>query len=239
MKTTKLILLLALLPFFSFSQNADEVIGKYLKATNSEKVDDINAFKYNRSYVANANTDYDEEVVVVVDKNQLSRKKTLLKRDFYYVLNGNQGWVKIPMGSLDKKTTYSVKDLSAKEIDELSTEASDGILPFLNFEKKGYKQVGDISTSTINGKAVLKLTIEKKDISRVYYFDKDTGLVVREEWTENGITHTMDYQKYEETKMGIKLPVSSTYIDSKAKKSNKVTTEWVFDNPTKGVEFVK
>lgn len=239
MKITK-IFLLTLLPFLSRAQSADDVIEKYLEATGGkDKIEEVTSFKYNRSYVANATTDYDEEVVVVGEKNQLSRKKTLLKRDFYYVLNGNQGWVKIPMGSPDKKVTYSTKDLSGKEVTELSVEAKDGVLPFINYEEKGYKLTAPVSAATVDGKATTKLAIEKGDIKREYYFDNASGLVTREVLIENGITHTMDYTKYDTTPIGVKLPVAFTYINTKDKRKTNVTTKWTFEKPAEGVAFTK
>lgn len=239
MKITK-IFLLALVPFLSKAQSADAIIEKYLEATGGkDKIEEVTTFKYNRSYVANTTNDYDEEVVVVGDKNQLSRKKTLLKRDFYYVLNGNQGWIKIPMGSPDKKVTYSTKDLSGKEVTELSVEAKDGVLPFVNYEEKGYKLTTPLATATVEGKATTKLAIEKGGIKREYYFDNTTGLVIREVLIENGITHTMDYTKYDTTPIGVKLPVVYTYINTKDKRKNTVTTKWTFDKPTDGIAFTK
>lgn len=239
MKITK-IFLLALLPFLSNAQSADAVIEKYLNATGGkDKIEDVKAFKYNRSYVANATTDYDEEVVIVGDKNQLSRKKTLLNRDFYYVLNGSQGWIKIPMGSPDKKVTYSTKDLSGKELTELNVEVKDGVLPFVNYEEKGYKLTSPVSATTVDGKAVTKLAIEKSGIKREYYFDNTTGLVSREVLIENGITHTMDYTKYDTTPIGVKLPVAYTYINTKDKRKTNVTTKWTFDKPAEGIAFTK
>lgn len=237
MKITKL-LLFALFPFFAAAQTADAVIEKYLTATDAKgKIENIASFKYNRSYVANATTDYDEEVVIVGEKNQLSRKKTLLKRDFFYVLNNNEGWVKIPMGSLDKKPTYSVKSLGTKEITSLRAETTDGVLPFVNFEKKGYKLSSPVSATTIDGKAATKLAIEKDGLKREYYFDNNTGLVLRETSTENGITHTIDNTKYDVTSIGVKLPVSGTYINTKDKRKNNITTTWTFTNPAEGVSF--
>lgn len=233
------IFLLVFLPFLSRAQNADAVIEKYLEASGGkDKIEEVTSFKYNRSYVANATTDYDEEVVVVGEKNQLSRKKTLLKRDFYYVLNGNQGWVKIPMGSPDKKVTYSTKDLSGKEVTELSVEAKDGVLPFINYEEKGYKLTAPVSTATVDSKATTKLAIEKSGIKREYYFDNTTGLVTREVLIENGITHTMDYTKYDTTPIG-KLPSSFTYINTKDKRKTNVTTKWTFEKPAEGIAFTK
>lgn len=240
MKTAKVFLFLLLIPFFTKAQTPETLINKFLTAINSsDSIDNVNTYKYNRSYVANANTDYDEEVVIVADKKQLSRKKTLMKRDFYYVLNGNQGWVKIPMGSLDKKPTYNVKDLGSKEIGELSTEATDGIFPFVNFEKKGYKLSSSISSANVDGKATTKLAIEKDGLEREYYFDNASGLLVREVWTENKITHTIDYTKYDTTSLGAKLPVSGTYINSKDKRKNNISTTWEFQKPADGVSFTK
>lgn len=233
-------LLLLVVPFLASAQSADDVVNKFLEATGGKgKIENIHTFKYNRSYVANANTDYDEEVVIAGDKNQLSRKKTLLKRDFFYVLNGNQGWVKIPMGSPDKKITYSTKDLTSKEVSELAIEAKDGLFPFINYEAKGYKLTAPVSAATVEGKATTKLAIEKSGIKREYYFDNATGLLSREVWIENGITHTTDITKYDNTSIGVKLPVSQTYINSKEKKKTNVTTKWGFDKPTEGVAFTK
>jgi hypothetical protein len=240
MKITKLLLLALFVPFLSMAQTADELVKKYLEATGGAgKIENITSYKYNRSYVANALTDYDEELVVVGEKNQLSRKKTLQKRDFYYVLNDNKGWIKIPMGSLDKKPTYTNKDLSAKEVAELSVEAKDGVLPFVNFEEKGYKLTSPVAAATVEGKATTKLAIEKAGIKREYYFDNATGLIAREVLIDNGITHTFDHTKYEETPIGVKLPVSSSYINSKEKRQTNVSTKWIFERPAEGVAFTK
>ncbi len=239
MKITKIFLLI-LLPFLSGAQTSDAVIEKYLEATGGKgKIEEVSTFKYNRSYVANATTDFDEEVVIAGDKNQLSRKKTLLRKDFYYILNGNQGWIKIPMGSPDKKATYSTKDLSSKEVTELSVEAKDGVLPFINFEEKGYKLTAPVSAATVEGKATTKLAIEKSGIKREYYFDNATGLVAREVLIENGITHTMDYTKYDTTPIGVKLPTVYTYVNTKDKRKTNVTTKWTFDKPLEGIAFTK
>ncbi len=236
----KKLLLFVLLPFLSHAQSADAIVEKFLEATNGKgKIEGITTFKYDRSYVANATTDYDEEVVIVGDKNQLSRKKTLMKRDFFYVLNGNQGWVKIPMGSLDKKPTYNVKDLNANEVAELTVEAKDGVWPFVNFEGKGYKLTAPVSNETVDGKATTKLAIEKGGVKKEFYFDNSTGLVNREVIVENGITHTFDHTKYDNTSLGVKLPVSSSYIDTKDKRKINVTTKWTFENPAEGVAFIK
>src|SRR5690606_12689637 len=130
---------------------------------------------------------------------------------------------------------YSAKDLSAKEVTELSVEAQDGILPFVNYEKTGYKLTAPVSAATVDGEATTKLAIEKDGIKREYSFDNSTGLVAREVLIENGITHTMDYTKYDTTSIGVKLPVAYTYINTKDKRKNIVSTKWTFDKPAEGV----
>ena len=240
MKKLSILILMAVLPLFVEAQTANEVINKFLAAAGGEdKISVINTFQYKRAYKANAATDYDEEVTIASGENKFSRKKSILERDFYYVLNGNSGWLKIPMGSRDKAPTYTTKDLNDKEKAELMLEVKDGLMPFYNFELKGYRLVGAIEDIMVDGKATSKLTIEKTGIKREYFFDKATGLLLREIWIVNGITHTLDHKKYEETKLGVKLPIASSYFNTKDKKTTAVTTEWILENPTQGVSFIK
>lgn len=240
MKKLSILIMMAAFPLFVEAQTAAEVVDKFLNAAGGEnKISTINTFQYKRAYKANAATDFDEEVTIVSSENKFSRKKSILDRDFYYVLNGNAGWLKIPMGSRDKAPTYTTKDLNEKEKADLMLEVKDGLMPFYKYESKGYKLIGAIEDVTIDGKATSKLTIEKTGIKREYYFDKANGLLLREIWIVNGITHTLYHKKYEDTKLGIKLPVESSYLNSKDKKITAVTTEWILENPTQGVSFIK
>lgn len=253
MKITK-ILFLALIPFLSNAQNASNTssttkettveipaISKFKVAIGADSVDleKISAYKYNREYVAKANTDYTEEVVIVPEKNLLSRKKTLLRRDFFYVLNGNEGWIKIPMGSLDKKPTYNTKGFSKAEVEEHQQEVNEGIFPFIDFTSKGFKLTAPVSTVTLEGKSVTKLAIEKGNVKREYYFDNTTGLLSREILVEGGITHTTDYLKFASTSIGVKLPVEASYINTRDKRKTNITTQWTFENPTEDIIFTK
>jgi hypothetical protein len=240
MKKLSTLILMAVLPLFTEAQTAAEVVNKFLEAAGGEdKISVIKTFQYKRSYKANAATDYDEEVTIASGENKFSRKKSILDRDFYYVLNGNAGWLKIPMGSRDKAPSYTTKDLNEKEKGDLMLEVKDGLMPFYNFEAKGYKLQEGATDANIDGKSTSKLTIEKTGIKREYYFDKSNGLLVRETWIVNGITHTLDHKKYDDTKLGVKLPVESSYFNTKDKKVTAVTTEWILENPTQGVSFIK
>jgi putative salt-induced outer membrane protein len=240
MKLKISLLSLVLLPFTSLAQSAEETIAKYLIAIGGEdKIASIKSFQYIRSYKANAATDFDEEVTVSMNDKKFSRKKTILERDFYYVLNGNNAWLKIPMGSRDKAPTYTTKDLNTKEKADLMLEVNDGFVPFFKFESKGYTLSGPVSKTTLDGKNSIKLAIEKTGISREYFFDQETGLLTSENWTINGIIYNLNHKKYTVTNTGIKLPTESTYMSSKDKKETKVTTIWKLENPTLGVSFIK
>lgn len=240
MRKLRILILMAIVPFITNAQTASDVINKFLVAAGGEdNVAAIQTFQYKRAYKANAATDYTEEVTIASNENKFSRKKSILDRDFYYVLNGNAGWLKIPMGSRDKAPTYTTKDLNDKEKADLMLEVKDGLMPFYKFESKGYKLTSPVEDATIDGKTTSKLVIEKTGIKREYYFDKTTGLLSREVWIINGVTHTLDHDKYEDTKLGVKLPIESIYINTKDKKSTAVSTEWILENPTKGVSFIK
>ena len=231
---------LLFVPILVTAQTDKDVVSKFLDAVGGEeKMAKINAYQYKRAYKANAATDYNEEVTIVSNENKLSRKKSILDRDFYYVVSGASGWVKIPMGSRDKAPSYSTKDLNEKEKSDLLLEVKDGLMPFYNYESKGYNLTSPVSDATIENTVCSKIAINKTGISREYFFDKNSGLLIREVWTLNGITHTLDHTEYEDTKLGVKLPVKSSYINTKDKKKNEVTTEWEFENPTKGVSFIK
>jgi hypothetical protein len=242
MKQVKSLLFLVFtLPFyFTQAQSSKEIIEKYLEVTNTkDNLEIMKNFTYKKKYVANAATDFEEEVSVIENGTRLSRKKSILDRDFFYVLNGSQGWIRIPMGSRDKAPNYTVKDLNAKERDELRNEVMDGLLPFVNFEAKGYKQVGTVRSALINGTDCFIFNIEKGDIKREYAFDKSSGFLKREIFINKGITHTTDHTKYGKTKNDIQYPIESNYENSKDKKKTKVTSEWILETLPAANLFVK
>ncbi len=223
----------------SMAQTTDAIIDKYLEATGgADKWKDMNSYVVKKSFKANAATDYDEELTVEAKEKKLSRKKTILQRDFFYVANGNSGWLKIPMGSRDKAVTYTTKDLSDKERDELLDEIKEGLLPFVNYAEKGFTAISG-GEKTVEGKVVNLITLTKGDTKREYYFDKTTGLLNREVLIEGGVTHTTDHTTYSTAKNGIKYPSVSVYINSKDKKKTNVTTEWIFNSEIPAAMFVK
>ncbi|MFC3811024.1 hypothetical protein [Lacihabitans lacunae] len=221
------LLALSILSFnAAIAQTADEVIAKFEDSIGGKEVlSTVKSYSYERSYKANAATDYDEEVSAVIAENKFTRKKSILGRDFFYVLNNNSGWIKIPMGSRDKAPTYSVKDLNASERGALADELAEGLYPFINYSAKGLKLVGSVKSANIEGKACYQLSFEKGDSKREYYFDKTTGLLNREVVLENNITITTDHTKYSTTAEGLKYPSESNLYSTKDKKNTAVTTK--------------
>ncbi len=236
----KKLFFILLFPFLANAQSASDVIAKYVTATGGQAaIDSVVDFKYTRSYVANATTDYNEVVVLLGSKNQFSREKTIMKKSFFYVLNGKSGFLKIPTNSLDTKVVYDTQDLKGTHLQELENEVEDGLLPFINYQEKGYKVVGNVGTETVNGKATSKIKLERPGTVREYFFDNTTGLLAKETWTVSNVTYTLEHSKYEETAAKIKLPTVSVYYSSRDKKKNNVNTKWFFDKPGDSVSFTK
>ena len=225
MKKITLLLITMLFSFAVFAQTADEVLDKFYTATGGQDLwSEIDTYTLTRSFVANAPTDYEMELNVSSKNGKIARRKSIMKRDFFYVVDGNDGWLKIPMGSMDKNVRYSVKDLSSGEKSSMQQEIKDGVLPLLNFENKGFKSSFD-GYRNYEGKTLAKVTLNRGDQSIDYFFDKETGLLVKEIHTSPKLTETWEHVEYAETENGIKYPSESIYLDSKANKKTTVTTK--------------
>lgn len=135
MKKKILSLISLLFATSAFAQSPQEIVNNYLDATGGKEKYNFETYQYKRSYTANAATDF-SELVTVGGSEKFSKVKSIMDRDFYYVLNESAGWIKIPMGSRDKAPNYSVKDLNTKEKDDLKQEGIDGLWPFLISRRK-------------------------------------------------------------------------------------------------------
>jgi hypothetical protein len=234
------LLIFAFLTMLSFkinAQTAEDIVAKYLDAVHLKgKIESLDAFQFSRLYKSNASTEYTETIAVQVKEMKYYKKKSILDRDFYYIFNSNAGFIKIPVGSRDKTSNFTVKDFNEKEKTDYQTEIKDGLLAFFNAEQKGYAL--SVSSESIDAESYNKISLEKTGIKRAFLFDKSTGLLKRESWTLGGITHTFTHNDYKETD-GILLPVDSQYINTKDNKIIKVSTTWELNNPTKGVSFAR
>lgn len=202
----------------------EQLIRKYIQATGDTTVyDSVRNFTWNRSYRANAPTDFDEEVIISIQDAAISRKKTLMQRDFFYVVNKSAGWLKIPTGSRDKIPTYSIKDLSVKERAAMQLEVLDGLWAFIDYKTKGYtaQVLGNI---LVGATSTWHLALTKEGIKRSYFFDTETNLLVREIEETTDETVTWDYKTFTKTTAGLLYPSAGTRTSSRDKRVVPVTT---------------
>ncbi|MDP5120602.1 MAG: hypothetical protein NWQ46_03320, partial [Spirosomaceae bacterium] len=163
MKKITTLLFTVLLSTAAMSQTAEEVLNKFYAATGGKTAwDSVDTYTLTRSFVANAPTDYEMEVNVSTANGEMSRRKSIMKRDFFYVVDGNDGWLKIPMGSMDKNVRYTVKDLSSEEKANMQREIKDGVLPLIDSDKKGFKSTFE-GYKNYQGKMLAKVTLTRGD----------------------------------------------------------------------------
>jgi putative salt-induced outer membrane protein len=239
MKKITSLLVTALISTAAMAQTADEVLNKFYDASGTKAAwGEIDTYTLTRSFVANAPTDYELEVNVSTADGEMSKRKSIMRRDFFYVVNGNEGWLKIPMGSMDKNVRYNIKDLSEGEKSNMQQEIKDGVLPLLNFDKKGFKSTFE-GYRKYGGKTLAKVTLMRGDNTIDYFFDKETGLLIKEIHTSPKLTETWEHVEYGETDNGIKYPTESIYLDSKSNKKTTVTTSLDVNQTIDPVLFIR
>ena len=105
----------------TFAQTPDAIFNKFYQSTGGlELWKKVKTYTLKQSFVANAVTDYDMEVKASVTDKAMLKTKTIMKRSFIYGVSNADAFLKIPTGSRDLTTVYSVKDLSDKEQATLS-----------------------------------------------------------------------------------------------------------------------
>jgi len=225
---------------FAIAQTAQDVFNKYMDVTGGKPLwDKVNNYSLKQSYKSGAATDYDVDIKASFPDASMSKSKTILKRTFIYGVKGNEGWLKIPLGSGDKATQYETKDLSAKEQDNMRRELREVVLPFWDYEKKGYVATV-VGSETLNGKKVTQVELSGKGIKYNLYFDEATGLLERRKLAlPSGEVITEDYTAYATSPYGIKYPSASTYTSTADKRTVKVTTNIVFNDNISASAFVR
>ncbi|MGL4631978.1 MAG: hypothetical protein ACRCVT_12315 [Leadbetterella sp.] len=235
MKRVFFVLILGFVSHFSFAQSTEDVVNKYLEFTNlSSKMSMWDVFQYSQKYTAPGKTEFTETITMQVSESKYSKKKSILDKDFYYVFSKNQGWIKIPTGSRDKVTKFTIKDFTEKENTEYQMEVSDGLVPFYNSKEKGYTV--NLTSESLGADAVSVLVLEKNGFKKSYYFEANTGKLIQEISVKNGVTSTTKYTNYSDFD-GMKLPSSATYINSKDNIGYTLAISWNFNNPLNGVSF--
>ncbi|MCU0324368.1 MAG: hypothetical protein MUF45_03820 [Spirosomaceae bacterium] len=235
MKKLKSIAALFFVSFKIFAQTPDDVFNKYYEATGGKELwDEIKTYTIKQSYKANAATDFDQEISVSLDEQAISKVKTLMKKDFIYVAKGQEGWLKIPMGSRDKATKFDIKDLSERERNSLILELRESVIPFWDYAKRGYR-VRIIGSEGKNIQVELANTNQKYDL----FFNTDTGLLTKQVLTEGREITTIEHQKYTKSSLGISYASESTSVNNIDRRNNRVTTSILFNDKLDSALFVK
>jgi hypothetical protein len=223
----------------AFAQTPEEIFEKYIEATGGKELwAGVKTYNIKQTFRANASTDYDMEVAADVEKQQISKVKTILKRDFIYTSKGSEGFLKIPMGPRDKATKFDVKDLSEKEKTAMQNELSEFLVPFLNHDKRGCKVTAN-GAEKEGDKNLNKVTIACKSANYELWFDEVSGLVDKERVTIDKEIFSIDILKYVKSEYGISYPSEATQVSNIDKRNTKVNTTMTFNGELEAALFVK
>lgn len=200
--------------------------------------DKLDTYTMKRSYRSNSSADYDAEIYVSMPEKAMSKSKIVLKRNFVYAVKGNEGWLKIPLGSYDKVTKYQVKDLSQNEQENMRLEMYDLLAPFVNYENRGLVATY-VGTVSIGENEVHHVELQGKGIKYNLYFDAKTGLLIRSKETRAGEVITTDYGKYTKSAYGIVYPATLTQTNSKDNAKVNITSELTVNQTISPEYFVR
>jgi putative salt-induced outer membrane protein len=215
----------------TFAQTAEDIFNNHIEATGGKALwDGVSTYSIKQAYHGNSAADYDIELKGSFSDAALYKAKTILKRTFIFGVKGAEGWRKVPLGSSDKATQYETNSLSDKEQENMRRELKENILPFLDYEEKGYIATV-VGSETINGAKTTHVELSGKGVKYNLYFDEITGLLSRKKLTlSSGEVITEDYTKYGETAYGVKFPTESNYLSSIDKRNLKVSTSIIFND---------
>ena len=232
MKNTAIkILAFTFLSLGVFAQTAEEIFNKHIEATGGKTLwDEVSTYSIKQAFRGNSAADYDIELKGSFADNALYKGKTILKRTFIYAIKGNDAWRKVPLGSSDKATQYETNSLSEKEQENMRRELKENILPFIDYQTKGYVATV-VGSETLNATKVTHVEMSGKGIKYNLYFDDATGILFRKRLTlSTNEVITEDYTKYADSAYGIKFPSESNFLSSIDKRNLKVLTTVVFND---------
>ena len=211
---------------FAFGQNkmtVDSVFAHYYDATGGEDLwKNINSYSMKRTYSSGSAAGYDSEIYVSMPEQAMSKSKIIMNRNFIYGVKGTQSWLKIPIGGSDKATKYQVKDLSQSEQSAMRLEMYDLLAPFINYKDRALVATL-VGPEKLDGKNVQQVELQGRGVKYNLYFDADTGLLVREKQTLDGVVTTTDFSDYKKSAYGIMYPATVVEIDSKTNVKTTIT----------------
>jgi hypothetical protein len=221
------ILGLLMISSITFAQNVDSLVARYVNATGGEELyKDIEKFSI-RQVGNETNVPYESNLAVSFNDKKVLKTRTVLSRNFLYNLNGAEANLYIPTGGLNR-STYQSQKLSDFEKSKLTLELADKFLPILDYKAKGYR-AKLIGSKVINKINVMQVEFAKGDITRNYYFDPKTDLIVQEEIVySNGEKVIYQHTKY--SKLDTGLSYASESLMTEAGKTRKISSELTINN---------
>lgn len=214
------ILLSATLSFAQTRIPVDSIFNKFYNATGGKALwDGVKTYNLKRSYAAASAAPYTTEISVSVPENAIYKSKTIMNRNFIYAVNGNEGWIKVPLGN-----KMDVKDLSQAEQGSMRYELYDVLAPFINYQTRGLIAT-TVGTETLNGVAVNHVELQGKDVKYNLYFDAASGLLIRQKQTMAGIETVTDLSNYTKSDYGILYPAKLVEVNSRDRKPVTITSK--------------
>lgn len=212
---------------------ADSIFSKFYDATGGKALwQNVKTYTFDNSYVAPGATPYTETVSVSIPDKSINKSVTILKRSITYTVKGNEGWIKVPIG-----TKVDTKDLSQAEQTKLRNDIYNELAPIMDYGSRNLI-VTTVGPETLNGVATQQVELQGKDILYNLWFDAKTGLLVRSKTAAAGIVTTTNYSDYKKSAYGILYPSKKSRLASDDKKTVTITSTLTI-NPPVSVELFK
>lgn len=226
---------LLLIHTVSFAQKipADTIFANYFKATGGADLwKNIKTYNLKRNYTSASATPYDMNVSASIGDQSMYKSKVIMKRNFEYVVQGGQGWVKVPLGA-----KIDVKDISQADQDKMKLEIYEYLVPFIDYQNRQLIAT-TVGPETVNGVATNNVEMQGKGVKYNLYFDAKTGLLVREKETIAGVETVSNFSNYVKSDYGISYPTKIMQINSVDKKQINVTSALTI-NPVINADLFK
>lgn len=163
------------------AETADEIISKYLSAAGgAEKLGSVKSLQFVQTVnLATPMGDMQITLTHIKVQNKLMRLNTSseLFGNAYSVVTDTSGWIMIPASQFTGSEAILQK-LKPEERNAMKSQMDcAGFFPELvNYASKGY--VAELAgEGKVNGRASFKVKLKKDKDERLYFFDKQTGLV--------------------------------------------------------------
>lgn len=222
------VFILCLITGFAFGQTPDSLVSNFVAKTGGMKAYEAITSTSLKQVSDDVKVPYEETLIKSFASKKVMKTRSVVKRNFIYVMTPSKAEVLIPTGGLNR-ATYQRQGLSDFEKSKMEIELNEGLWAFINFAEKGY--VAKVLPGETKNEAVLELS--KLDVLKTFTFDKTTGFVTKEITTyANGEKVISEYSNYMPVKGGISYPKKSIVTEGSKKRVFENTLELNAVSPT-------